>query len=225
MDDARRENIFRKANFHFHCYRSGKREGKGGEFSFCNIFFGEEESGKAFFPSIEAERKRKARGLRGKNEGYLMSNFLSYIEFYYITTRCTAATHTRNSARTKKMEEDENKRIHFAQSRIKFLLNFRTFTFIHPFSLLLSWEKRKIYRLVYRKPWDYWDFFDAFEKEILFKSNSSEETTPTLVTSKCNKIYIKNVSSSFFHSLAHFPSNHYLEMISEMPLMSDVQRH
>lgn len=99
------------------------------------------KSGKASFLLAKAtkrEEKRKTRealsgGFEAKNEGYLMSNFLSYIEFYYITLRCTAATFTREQWNGK----DENKRIHFAQSRIKFLLNFRTFTFIHPFFSLL----------------------------------------------------------------------------------------
>jgi hypothetical protein len=70
-----------------------------------------------------------------------MSNFLSYIEFYYITTRCTPAAHTQN--REQKNGKDENKKDSFCTIKDQIFIKFLHVYFYSSFFSLVSWENGK----------------------------------------------------------------------------------
>lgn len=82
--DEHHVNILSTANFSFSLLsiRGKKGKTKWEEKQILQVL---SRSGKAFSPSEEK---------RGWDEGYLMSNFLSYIEFYYITALLLRNTHT-----------------------------------------------------------------------------------------------------------------------------------
>lgn len=211
MNDAGRESIFRKAIFHFHCYRSDNevRRSRNSLPFLCNFSY-RGKSGKAFFPCLLRQRERSkkenaakvSRGLREKWKWRLFNVKFSIIYWILLHYNAlyTSSAHTKQ--RTKEWVKMRIKRIHFAQSRIKFLLNFCTFIFIP----LVSWENGKFI------DWSIVNL-EIIETALLlrfFKSSNDEETTPTLETSKCNKIYIKNISSSFCRSLSPiFHSDHH----------------
>lgn len=144
------------------------------------------KNGKAFFFSFlvvvtcqgngESEKKKGKRGkllfgrgwwgLRGRRKWRLFNVKFSII--YWILLHYNASF-SNVRTRTIKMGKNENKRIHFPQSRIKFLLNFRTFTFVHPFFCCCCLvETQKVYRLESHKPSRLFCWLEKFLGKIFF---------------------------------------------------------
>lgn len=96
----------------------------------------EEKAEKLFLSSLSKGKRKERKIAWFEGEKWRLFN-VKFSIIYWILLHYALYSrriHTRNSHQVAREQRkmENNKRIHFAQSRIKFLLNFRTFTFIHP---------------------------------------------------------------------------------------------